>query len=374
MIGLHRFKYNGYSSQDFDLLCDVSFDEDNGDSESFLNREAVASEVYNGTLRRVHNFKYTDVFAPKISLIKNTFDDFTEDEVRRVLSWLTSSATPKFLTAYYDDSEVASFEILGAPTSIELHKLANNRIVGIVFTFESSAPYAFSPIQTVEKDITTEKDINIQTFTITCNSDELGALVYPKVTITHKIGNNLVVKTDKAMTNRSEHIDGTVYSYGGQYYWIDEEDVLQIQSTNTSNFNTTGVLIENETVKASAFTSQYEKATTYDGLSVYYIELNGEKIRAVPQPTADNFVKDKYYILKKDYAPHSKTIIGKNVAQEVVVLDGANRVVSSNRDNRPFGNNFNWQWVPLMPGENKIKVTGNCTIKFEWREPRKVGF
>ena len=369
MIGLHRFKYNDYSSQDFDLLCDISFESDDGDSESFLNREAVASEVYNGTLRRVHNFKYTDVFAPRISLIKNTFDDFTEDEVRRVLSWLTSSVTPKFLTAYYDDSEVASFEILGAPTSIELHKLANNRIVGIVFTFESSAPYAFSPIQTIEKDITSP-----QTFTITCNSDELGALVYPKVTITHKVTDSLVVQVNKAMTNRAEHIDGTVYHYDDKYYWIDDEDVLQTQSTNESNLSTTGVLIENVTAKSSMSTSQYVEATTYDNLAIYYTELNGEKIRAIPQPTNDNFVQGKYYILQKDYASHSKTIVGKNVSQEIVVLDGANQTVASNRNGRIFGNDFNWQWMPLVPGENTITVTGSCTIKFEWREPRKVGF
>lgn len=312
MIGLHRFTYCGYSSQDFDLLCDVSFDEDSGDSESFLNRETIASEVYNGTLRRVHNFKYTDVYAPRISLVKNTFDDFTEDEVRRVLSWLTSSSTPKFLTAYYDDSEVVSFEILGAPTSIELHKMANNRIVGIVFTFESSAPYAFSPIQTVEKDITTP-----QTFTITCDSDELGALVYPKVTITQ---NGTIVEADKAMTDKEEHIFGTVYFYNDTYYWHDDKGTYYALPENESGFDTTGVLIENITT-------------------------------------------------------NSKTIVGGNASQEIVTLDGANRVVASDRGpSRIFDNSFNWQWMPLVPGENTIKVTGNCTMKFEWREPRKVGF
>lgn len=317
MIGLHRFTYCGYSSQDFDLLTDVSFDEDSGETESFLNREAIASEVYNGTLRRVHNLKYTEVFAPRITLIKNTFDDFTETEVRRVLSWLTSSSTPKFLTAYRDDSEVISFEILGAPTDITLYKMANNRVVGIVFTFQSSAPYAFSAIQTVEKNITYP-----QTFTITCNSDELGALIYPKVTITHKITDSLVVQIYKAIDedNKNECIPGTVYHYNGVHYWVDDKGVLHKDSAVPSEWETTGVLIENLTT-------------------------------------------------------NSKTIVGKNVSQEIVTLDGANRVVASSHNaGRIFGNNFNWQWMSLAPGENTITVTGNCTIKFEWREPRKVGF
>ncbi|MEE1303365.1 MAG: DUF6558 family protein, partial [Bacteroidales bacterium] len=237
-------------------------------------------------------------------------------ETRRILGWLTSSATPKFLSAYYDDSEVVSFEILGAPTDITIYKIANNRIVGIVFTFESSAPYAFSTIQTVEKNITTP-----QTITINCDSDELDSLVYPKITITHKTSNGIVVQADKKMgvDNKSELIPGTVYYYDGIYYWIDG-DILYEKSSNDSGFETTSVLIENDTTR-------------------------------------------------------SKTIIGGNISQEIVTLDGANRVVASNLNpSRIFGNNFNWQWMSLAPGENTIKVTGNCTIKFEWREPRKVGF
>lgn len=323
MIGLHRFEYNGYSSQDFDLLCDVAFSSDNGESSSYLNREAIASETYNGSLKRIHNFKHSEVYAPTITLVKNDFGDFTDDDVRRVLSWLTSSATPKFMSAFYDDSDVVSFEILGAPTDITLYKLANNRIVGIVFTFESSAPYAFSTIQTIEKDIKEPL-----TLTIDCDSDEWGSLVYPKITIIHRTEDGIVVKPDEEMNldNQSEHIPGTVYDYNGIYYWIDK-DGLHEESSNTSGFETTSVVIRNDTVG-------------------------------------------------------TQTVVKNNILDETVVLDGANRVVTSIRKSkditeyntdRIFNDNFNWQWVPLMPGKNILKIIGNCTIKFEWREPRKVG-
>lgn len=314
MIALNRFTYNGYSSRDFDLICDLAFDSDSDNTETFLSRDAVASEVYNGTLKRTHNYKYSEVFAPSFTLIKNDFEDFTTEEVRKVLAWLTSSFTPKFLTAYEDDSEIISFEILGAPTQIETYKLGNGRIVGIVFTFESCAPYAFSAVQTVTKDITTP-----QTFIITCNSDELGAMVYPKVTIEHKQTDSLVVQSDHMMKYNEELVDGTVYQYEDKYYWIDNDGVFQEQSENTSNFDTTSVSIQNDTTQ-------------------------------------------------------SKTVIGKDNAQEIVTLDGANRIVSSSRPNgRIFGDDFNWIWMPLVPGDNIITVMGSCTIKFEWREPRKVG-
>lgn len=314
MIALNRFTYNGYSSRDFDLICDLAFDSDSDNTETFLSRDVVASEVYNGTLKRTHNYKYSEVFAPSFTLIKNDFEDFTTEEVRKVLAWLTSSFTPKFLTAYEDDSEIISFEILGAPTQIETYKLGNGRIVGIVFTFESCAPYAFSAVQTIIKDITTP-----QTFTITCNSDELGAMVYPKVTIEHKQTDSLVVQSDHMMKYNEELVDGTVYQYEDKYYWIDNDGVFQEQPENTSNFDTTSVSIQNDTTQ-------------------------------------------------------SKTVIGKDNAQEIVTLDGANRIVSSSRPNgRIFGDDFNWIWMPLVPGDNIITVMGSCTIKFEWREPRKVG-
>lgn len=314
MIALNRFTYNGYSSRDFNLICDLAFDSDSDNTGTFLNRDAIASEIYNGTLKRTHNYTYSEVFAPSFTLIKNDFEDFTTDEVRKILAWLTSSFIPKFLTAYEDDSEVISFEILGVPTEIETYKLGNGRIIGIVFTFESCAPYAFSAVQTVTKDITAP-----QTFTITCNSDELGAMVYPKVTIEHKQTDSLVVQSDHAMKYNEELIDGTVYQYEDKYYWIDNDGVFQEQSENTSNFDTTGVSIQNDTTQ-------------------------------------------------------SKTIIGKDNAQEIVTLDGANRIVSSSRPSgRIFGDDFNWQWMPLVPGDNIITVMGSCSVKFEWREPRKVG-
>jgi hypothetical protein len=84
-------------------------------------------------------------------------------------------------------------------------------------------------------------------------------------------------------------------------------------------------------------------------------------------------------IIKNTYADeddisHVATLrIANNARDEVVVLDGANRVVSSSATNRIFGDYFNWQWLPLYDGANTIEVIGNCTVTFEFREPRKIG-
>ena len=58
---------------------------------------------------------------------------------------------------------------------------------------------------------------------------------------------------------------------------------------------------------------------------------------------------------------------------ETVVIDGANRIISSSNKSRIFGEGFNWKWLSLRRGENTIEVTGDCVITFEWRDPIKIG-
>ena len=64
---------------------------------------------------------------------------------------------------------------------------------------------------------------------------------------------------------------------------------------------------------------------------------------------------DQVFIFLNDFVQNATIFgFGKNVSQEIVVLDGANKTVSSNRDGRIFGDDFNWQWMPLTPGENCV--------------------
>jgi hypothetical protein len=178
MIALHRIKYNGYSSIDFDVLCDCAFDSDSGEMSSFLNREAVASDSYRGDFRRIYNFKYNEFFAPKFTFVKKDFSDFTQDEYRRLVSWLTSKSTTSVLTAYRDNSEVVEFEIIGGWGEIQAYKITNHRIIGVTAVFESVTPWALSPIKTITQTITQPTIINIG-----CHTDDWESPVYPRITI-----------------------------------------------------------------------------------------------------------------------------------------------------------------------------------------------
>lgn len=320
MIALHRIKYNGYSSIDFDVLCDCAFDSENGEVSSFLNREAVASESYRGDFRRIHNFKYNEFFAPKFTFVKNDFSDFSADEYRRLVSWLTSKSTTSVLTAYRDDSEVVEFEIIGGWGEIQPYKLANHRTVGVTAVFESVSPYAYSPIKTLTQTITQPTIINIK-----CNTDDWESPVYPRITI--KQSNNIVVNATGEMVStifdNDNYIDGTVYYYNGTFYWkaTDENGqmVSYTNSVNNSKFYTTSVMLYNETTNV-------------------------------------------------------KTYIKGNAANETIIIDGANKLVATENNARSvLGNDFAWEWLPLVSGDNSIRIVGNCTITMEWREPIKLG-
>lgn len=332
MIAINRFTYNGYNSKDFDVLVDVAFDSDSGEMSAYLNRESVASESYNGTLKRVSNYKYSEVFSPKFTLVKEDFSDFTMQEQRKILSWLTSSSVPKFLTAFYDDSEVVSFEILGAPTEINTYKIANNRTVGITFTFESVTPYAFSALQTITKDVSNPSD---NTIIINLETDDPENVVYPKVTIQQNSVTS-VVEIDHVMTGQDEWQEGTVYHYAtsDQYYWIDASGTKQTQSTNTSGIETTGFIITN--TYADSDRTSYKVSTK----------------------------------------------VKNNIKGETIILDGANQVISSSRTTRIFDEDFygsfedsfvHWNWLLLYKGKNEIEVIGNCTVTIEYRYPIKCG-
>lgn len=321
MINPYKIGWAGYTSIDFDTHTGLSFDSDNGNTNSFLNREAIVSESYNGAFKRAHAYRWSETLSPTITFIKENYGDFSPEENRKILKWLTGNQGTGVLSIYSDDSEAIEYELIGNFTTVEQYKIANGRIVGYVATFESISPYALSPIRTITKTVDTPLE-----FTINIETDEPQSIIYPKVTIKQN-PENYVVQADAntikdfAVNNiaPAEYIPGTVYLYNNAYYYVDGSGVMQGESDPPNGWSTTSVVIENLTTG-------------------------------------------------------TKTQAGMNVPGEIITLDGANKIVSSNRaTNRVFGSDFNWKWVSLIEGENKIKVIGNCTITIEYREIIKSG-
>lgn len=319
LINPYKISWCGFTSLDFDTHTGISFDSDNGNTKSFLSREASISESYNGTRKIPHAYKWSETLSPTITFIKEDYEEFTSEENRKILKWLTGNSGTGVLSIYLDDSEVIEYELIGNFTTVEQYKLANGRIAGYIATFESVTPWALSPIRTITKTIDKPAE-----FTLNIETDEPQSAIFPKVTITE--GDSFVVRADESLGSKfvinvgppDEYVPGTVYAYNNKWWYVDSSGVMRGESVKPE-WSTTSVVIENLTT--------------------------GTKSR-----------------------------VGMNVPGEIITLDGANKIVSSNRPtNRVFGDTFNWSWLDLIEGENKIKITGNCTVTFEYREIIKVG-
>lgn len=322
MLSPYKVRWQNMSSLELDLWTEISFDSDDGEIGTYLNREAIASETYSGTFKRVYNYKWSETFTPKLTFVKQNYEDFTPEENRKVLTWLTSSSNAGFLYVYKDDSEAISFCILGNFITINQRKLSNGRVIGYTAEFESISPFAFSPLHTVVKHIESPED-NI--ITINLETDEPQKPIYPRITIQQN-DDKSVIEVDHEMTDLDNWIEGSVFHYDGKYYWVDKDGEKHISDTNDSNLETTSVSIINT-----------------------YTKFNSE-----PQ--------------------EFKSIIKNNIKGEKITLDGANRVVLSSRiSNRIFGDDFDWNWLPLYEGKNELSIEGNCIVTVEYRYPIKCG-
>ena len=125
------------------------------------------------------------------------------------------------------------------------------------------------------------------------------------------------------MSDTDTWVEGTVYKYGDTYYWTDA-DGKHTSTENTSNIDTTSVAIRN------THTDDNGNVNVFD------------------------------------------TLVKNNVVGEKITLDGANRVVASSSI-RIFGDDFDFNWIPLYEGKNELSFVGNCTVTVEYRSVIKCG-
>ena len=330
MVSPHKIRYNNISNNELnilDLVMEVAFDSDSGETSSYLNREAVISETYDGRRKHVMRYKYNESFSPRFTFIKKNFEDFTQEEVRTLLKWLTSKDTTGVLNVYYDhadDSETVDWSVIGNWTEISTYKLGNNSTVGVVATFEAVTPYAMSDLYTTSKTISDAADNKI---TIEIDTDD-NRPVYPRITIQQRSA-VVNIPEDTTLNALSDMVENTVYFNGTTYYW------KTAPSTDAAYFNS---------------------STTKPNITTTSVRLRN---------THTDFFKQSKRL--------DEVVIKNNTGTEHIVLDGTNKIISSDRVRRIFGDDFNLQYLEMYDGKNEIAIEGNCDVTLEWREIRKIG-
>lgn len=375
MVSPHRVKYAGIASDELnilDLVMCAALDGDNGETNSFLNRSAVQSESHDGRYKPTVRYKYDEVFAPKFTFLKKDFCDFSMDEVRLLLKYLTSKDTTALLEVFYDDSNVVSWAAIGGWTELNLQKLANNRTIGVTAVFSAVHPFAFSDLYTVTKTISSATDNKI---TINIDTDD-NQPVYPRVTIEEK-GSVVNIPTSMVFNNildMVDYVENTAYYNGSTYYWKTSEPVWCSASVKP-NYDGWATV---ETTRAYTKDDAYADDTFYHyaaGNMYYWMDPYSFHSSATNPNLYTTSVKIRnthtdFFNQKKVLEP---SIVKNNNTTEKIVIDGANKITSSNMARRIFGDDFNWQWLELHDGKNEITVEGNCKVTLEWRCVRKVG-
>lgn len=158
------FNFLNQNSYDHYKLIVVHFDGDNGEIDTSLGMEPIYSESFDGARRLDYGAKFNSVAQPRVSVIKEDGTDFTTEEVRNVLKWMTGSRKNSYLELcewnYEDETWSSYLRFLGRATAVYQQKL-DARTVGLIFEFTTVSPFAYSPLQLIDQDIS--GDTTIQT-------------------------------------------------------------------------------------------------------------------------------------------------------------------------------------------------------------------
>lgn len=313
------FNYLGKNSVEEGYIL-AAFEPDDGFKDTFLDMDQISEDYYDGTKKFLYGTRYNSTAAINVTLVKMDGSDWSINDNRKALRWLTGARTASWLDLYQGDKIKYSF--LGTVKSPQQYKL-DGRVVGISFEFASITPWAYSEEQVFDRSIAQKLLIND------------GVLVKDPV-------HEMCVSEDGVLCNGAAPGPGACFC-------VTDDGILYVKDIIIAR-------IDNET---DDLYSYIYLDIEYLNDTCEYIEIKNETLNETTR-VDDLKQKDIIYITNKQFI----TAYTRNK------LDG--ELVNQNRI---FGDSFNFVWPRLAPGVNNLIVdgNGNGTVKFTYRYPMKVG-
>lgn len=306
------FNYMGFNSLTDKKLIVTHFDADNGQHDTFLSMDCIYTDNVYGTCRYDYGAKYNSVAVINITVIKANGRDFTVSEVRDFLRWTTGARHNSYLDLV-DDGKV-KFSFLGRVTNAYQQKL-DARTIGLAIEFTSVSPWAYSKEEFISCSF--GQSLTMEDSTLAKTGQDLSiddsGLLNNGVGGMFNITEDGVVYIDNSVVLNIDNKTDDLYSYVN----------LETKFTNVDSDH---LIIKNETL--------YEESNGADGLTEITGMVKGEEI--------------------------------KLTSEQFIISDAPEKI---------FGDDFNFIWPKLMPGENKIIVngTGKGFVEFVYRYPIKIG-
>lgn len=294
----------------------ASFEPDSGFVDSYLGMDQIVTDSYDGTKKYLYGNRYNTSAEISITIVKPNNSDFSMEENRRVLKWLTGNKYASWLDLYAGDQLVYSF--YGNVTSCQQQKL-DARVIGIQVTFSSLHPWAWSAPQSFDCYIG-DKILSIDGGGEIYSSYE--ELPYFKITDDGVICNS----NSNEDFSFSMLDDGTVYS----------DSAINLSIDNNS-----------------------DDSYTLTNLDIVYTNIDSSSL------TIENSSLGE------------KSLITGITSKEVINLNSGQFIISETNPTKIFGDNFNFVWPKLRPGINKLHIDGDGIgkghVQFTYRYPIKIG-
>lgn len=304
-----------------------SFSADSGEVDTYLSMEQIFTESAYGTHRNLYGAKYNSVATFTITLIKPQGADLTVADNRRLLRWLTGNRKASWLDLYAGDKLQYSFYC--TVQNVQQYKI-DARIVGLIITFESIHPWAWSPPQNVNFSVGDDM--------IQLNTDD--GMLYKENSV-FALDDNGILYNDIELTRPLSVLSGVAYNGKEQSAPIDN------QSDDLYSFLNLDITYENAAVDEGC-------GTTF---------------------TISNLTLQE------------ETTVNNISPSEVIKLN-ASQFITSSIPNKIFGDDFSGKrlingkyedahfvFPRLAPGENELLLSsdGKGTLYFTYRYPIKIG-
>lgn len=319
----NNFRYLDKNSLDQGLIV-ASFEPDDGFTDSFLSMELIQEDYYDGTKKFDYGARYDTTAVINITVIKSNGKDFSLSETRSMSKWLTGSRVNSWLdvgpTRFEhgkDDDENIKYAFLGRVTNLQPRKI-DGRTVAFKIEFTSVSPWAFSTPQKCQFFVRQLIDI-----------DDKGIVF---------------INEDGCKFDIDD--DGTLY--------INSDTDMHLMISN-DEYSTGVVYMEN--ADTDTIYNESDDLYSYIYLDIDYINQNNNSNITIKNETLD------------------EESVVKNIKANEHITISAKQFITSSIKNKLFGEDFNFVWPRLQPGENHFVISGsgNGTAEFTYRYPMKVG-
>lgn len=307
------FTYLGKNSSGEGFIV-ASFEPDRGFVDTYLGMDQVTTDSYDGSKKFIYGNRYNSQATISITLVKPDGTAFSEAENRLIFRWLSGSRQASWLDFYVSDALAYSF--LGNFTSFQQQK-QDAKVIGIQATFTSINPWAWSASQNIQCGFHEEMlEIN-----------ENGVLY-----------RNILEDSNLGLDN-----DGVLYND-------------KVEENMPFSINEYGVIFNEGDNEVVVIDNLSDDLYTYTNLNVTCFNQKGGE-----------------FVLENQTLGEKTIVSGLSDNEEVVIAAG--QFIVSSIPNKVFGNDFNFVWPRLCPGENKLTIGGGSvgTAQFAYRYPMKVG-